>query len=247
MRRVVAHPVVGLRTRVVAHPRPLNGLASRPLALAWLAAAALGSGCGDDSPASEPDAASADGSSVPGTDTTGDPGPEADVAAPEDAAEADLGTPAPDASGDTGPDDATSAVACGEPMDLTRFAARCNGVWTLGSDFSFPEAPAGSEAACPPFVRLRGADYPTREAALQAASCETDCVLAQRISVSAVYCRADCMTLQRYGWITFGSETPGCPELHELPGGLYTSVEEWLLAQPDVCARGATACLEAAP
>ena len=126
---------------------------------------------------------------------------------------------------------------------MTRFAARCDGRWVLGSDFSHPSG--GPE--CPTFVRLDGVDYPTRQSALAAENCATDCVLGQSMSVSAVYCRADCLSMQRYGWITFASEDGACPELYELPGGLFESVEEWLAAQPDVCARGATTCLEPPP
>lgn len=194
--------------------------------------------CGDGG-TTTPDAAVLDAHVV-------DSGEELDAAA-------DLGTDADAATGDASDADVTADASpdaetgdagseCGDYIDLTPYIVKCGGEFEYAWEWVRVE---GTTEECPPYYTLLGGTYASLEEAMTNKGCDDSCTYRPGISVSAAYCLADCTSIRRYGWITFEADGTECPTLYELPGGLFTSVEDWFAQEvDDECAAGYASCFE---
>lgn len=189
--------------------------------------------CGDGA-ASSPDAA-VDAQTPPDATEPLDSAADASPAIDADAS---------DASADLGPDatDFDASVECGEYIDLTPYIVKCDGEFEYAWEWVRVE---GTTADCPPYYTLLGGTYASLDDAITNKGCDDSCTYGPANSFSAAYCLADCTAIRRYGWITFEADGAECPTLYELPGGLFTSLDDWFAQEvDDECAAGYASCFD---
>lgn len=148
-----------------------------------------------------------------------------------------------DTSADTNTED-TGADVVEDTTDTSADTAPDCGYTEIGTNivwcsdtYRYVSSLESAERDCPPVVRIQGsdADYADVAAAISGEACDDSCLWRLNTSVTWLRCGVS------GGYIQFTAD--GCPDLYELPEGLFTSLDDYDDAHPCPDVRPAGQCV----